>query len=146
VRTAAERELLTRMESLFAAVAAKDLAGIEACYLNEPSLLVFVEGPRMRNVGWESIKVGWQDFLAASMELRGYTWGEDLLIRVRGDAGFVAATNRFDWRIKDRELTVEMRGTWAMERLNGEWRIVHEHGSFPHEDPYGSGDWARNER
>ena len=146
MRAAPERELLTRMERLFAAVAGKDLAGIEACYLNEPSLLVFVEGPRMRNVGWESIKVGWREFLDASMELRGYAWGEDLLIRVRGDAGFVAATNRFDWRIKDREVTVEMRGTWAMERLNGEWRIVHEHGSFPHPDPYGAGDWERHDR
>lgn len=137
---------MARMESLFAAIAAKDMVGIEACYLNDPSLLVFVEGPRMRNVGWESIRVGWRHFLDASMELRGYAWGEDLLIRVRGDAGFVAATNRYDWRIKDRDLTLEMRGTWAMERGNGEWRIVHEHASFPHANPYGAGDWARNER
>ena len=144
MRTAAERELLARMDRLFAAVSAKDLAGIEACYLNEPSLLVFVEGPRMRNAGWENIKVGWRHFLDASMELRGYAWGEDLLIRVWGDAGFVAASNRFDWRIKDRELSVEMRGTWVMERVNGDWRIVHEHGSFPHPNPYGAGDWARN--
>lgn len=143
MRPAEEGELLARVESLFAAVARKDLAGIEACYLNEPSLLVFVEGPRVRNVGWESIKVGWRSFLDASMELRGYAWGEDLLVRVRGDAGFVAATNRYDWRIKGRALTVEMRGTWAMERLDGAWRIVHEHGSFPHPDPYGAGEWAR---
>lgn len=146
MRTEAELELVSRVESLFAAVAAKDVAGIEACYLNEPSLLVFVEGPRMRNVGWESIKLGWRHFLEASMELRGYTWGEDLLIRVRGEAGFVAATNRFEWRIKGRELSLEMRGTWAMERLDGQWRIVHEHASFPHPDPYGAGDWARQER
>ena len=137
---------MARMESLFAAIAAKDMVGIEACYLNDPSLLVFVEGPRMRNVGWESIRVGWRHFLDASMELRGYAWGEDLLIRVRGDAGFVAATNRYDWRIKDRDLSLEMRGTWAMERGNGDWRIVHEHASFPHANPYGAGDWARNER
>ena len=61
---------MARMESLFAAIAAKDMVGIEACYLNDPSLLVFVEGPRMRNVGWESIRVGWRHFLDASMETR----------------------------------------------------------------------------
>jgi ketosteroid isomerase-like protein len=136
-------ELLGRMESLFAAVAAKDLAGIQECYLNAPSLLVFLEGPRTRNVGWASIKIGWQQFLDASMELQGFEWGEDLLIRARGEAGFVAATNRYHWRIVGREVTAEMRGTWVMERIEGSWRIVHEHGSFPHPDPYGAGDWSR---
>ena len=133
---------MARMEDLFAAIAAKDMVAIEACYLNEASLLVFVEGPRTRNVGWESIKAGWRHFLDASMDLTGYAWGGDLLVRVRGDAGFVAATNRYHWRVKGRDLTVDMRGTWVMERLNGEWRIVHEHGSFPHPNPYGTGDWA----
>ena len=143
MRSDLERELLARMEALFSAIAAKDLGGIEACYLNEPSLLVFLEGPRTRNVGWENIKVGWRHFLEASMELKGFEWGDDLLIRVCGGAGFVAATNRFHWRIKGRDLAVEMRGTWAMERIDGAWRIVHEHGSFPHPDPYGAGDWSR---
>ena len=142
MRNVAEGELLSRMESLFTAIAGKDLPGIEACYLNEPSLLVFLEGPRTRNVGWESIKRGWRHFLDASMELRGFTWGDDLLIRVRGDAGFVAATNRYDWRVKGRDLALEMRGTWAMERINGSWTIVHEHGSFPHPNPYGAEDWV----
>lgn len=135
-------ELLARMEELFSAIAAKDLARIGGCYLNEPSLLVFLEGPRSRNLGWENIEVGWRHFLEAPMELRGFDWGDDLLIRARGDAGFVAATNRFHWRIKGRDLTVEMRGTWSMERIAGAWRIVHEHGSFPHPDPYGAGDWS----
>lgn len=138
-----ESELLAHIEELFAAIAAKDMGRIEQCYLNESSLLVFLEGPRSRNVGWESIKAGWRHFLEASMELKGFEWGEDRLIRARGDLGFLAATNLFAWRIKGRDLTVEMRGTWAMERIGGAWRIVHEHGSFPHPDPYGAGDWSK---
>ena len=143
MRTVEEGELLLRMEGLFAAIAGKNLAGIEACYLTEPSLLVFLEGPRSGSLGWETIKEGWRHFLDASIELRGYAWGADLLVRVRGDAGLVAATNRYHWRVKGRDLSVEMRGTWVMERFAGSWRIVHEHASFPHPDPYGVGDWAR---
>ncbi len=137
-----ERELLARVEELFAAISAKDLDRIERCYLNAPELMVFLEGPRSRNAGWENIKAGWRHFLNAAMELKGFEWGGDRLIRVRGEAGFVAATNQFHWRIKGRDLTVEMRVTWAMERIDGSWRIVHEHASFPNPNPYGSGDWA----
>ena len=137
---APEKELVAHIEDLFSAITAKDMDRIERCYLNEPVLLVFLEGPRSRNVGWDSIKVGWQHFLDASMELRGFEWGADLLVRGRGEAGFVAATNSYRWRVKGRDLTVRMRGTWVMERVNAEWRIVHEHGSFPHPDPYRTRD------
>ena len=138
-----ERELRDLMEELFSAIMAKDLSRIEGCYLNAPELLVFLEGPRSRTVGWENIKAGWRHFLAAAMELETYQWGEDLLIRVYGESGFVAATNSYNWRIKGRELRTEMRGTWALERIGGNWRIVHEHGSFPHPDPYSVGDWSQ---
>jgi ketosteroid isomerase-like protein len=136
-------ELVSRMEALFKAVAAKDLRAIEACYLNEPALLVFLEGPRSRNIGWENIRVGWRHFIDAPMRLKKYEWGEDRLVRVRGDAGFVAATNRFTWEMGGKDLVVEMRATWAMERVGGTWRIVHEHASLPHPDPYGTGDWNK---
>lgn len=95
MRRGLDGELLARMEELFSAITAKDLSRIEACYLNAPDLLVFLEGPRSRTVGWESIKVGWRHFLEATMDLQGFEWGDDLLIRVFGESGFVAATNRY---------------------------------------------------
>ena len=133
--------LLARLEALFKALMAKNLPGIEACYLNEPTLLVFLEGPRSRNVGWEKIRIGWQHFMEAPMRLENVEWGDDRLVRVRGEAGFVASTNSYTWRTGEKSLTVEMRATWAMERVAGTWRIVHEHVSLPHPDPYGTGDW-----
>lgn len=139
-----EESLVRHLEALFHAISVKDLAGIERSYLNEPSLLVFVEGPRYRNVGWNSIKHGWRTFLDAPLELKNFEWGSDRLVEVSadGEMGFVAATNRYSWLISGRPHVTEMRGTWIARSLAGAWRIVHEHGSFPAADPYGIGDWV----
>jgi ketosteroid isomerase-like protein len=165
--TGPEDAAVRRIESLFAAIRSRDLDGIERCYWNAPGLLVFVEGPRTRNVSWESIKRGWRHFIDAKIDLRSYEWGEDRTVKTSlgaatgadfSDMAFVAATNRYHWMIDGRPHTTEMRGTWVLGRFPGEesagaapgetllWRIMHEHGSFPHPDPYGAGDWLKAER
>jgi len=35
--------------------------------------------------------------------------------------------------------TVSNRGTWVLEKVAGDWLIVHEHVSFPVPDPYPTG-------
>jgi ketosteroid isomerase-like protein len=42
----------------------------------------------------------------------------------------------------DEPTEIHQRATWIMEKHSGEWRIVHEHVSFPTDAPYGAEDLA----
>jgi uncharacterized protein (TIGR02246 family) len=134
------------MERFFQAVIDKNIEVISSTYAHDARLFVFLEGPRAKTIGWEKVRTGWESYLSSKISVQSITWGDDLQIRDYGNAGWVAASNKVTVAIGDESpKTLEMRSTWLLEKRDGQWRIVHEHVSLPHADPYGIGDWLREQ-
>jgi ketosteroid isomerase-like protein len=115
-------------------------------YSRSPDLLVFVEGPRWATVGFERVAKGWRDFADAPIRILECKWVENLQSKVAGEMGFVAGVCQLKIEIKGELQIVRFRGTFVLQKeADGEWRIVHEHFSQPAADPYGIGDWLKNE-
>jgi ketosteroid isomerase-like protein len=134
------------MERFFQGVIQKQIEVIADTYAHDNRLFVFLEGPRSKTVGWENVRTGWEHYLASRISVQRIVWGDDLQVRDYGHSGWVAATNKITVAIGDGPpKTLEMRSTWLLEKRDGHWRIVHEHVSQPHPDPYGIGDWLVRE-
>lgn len=103
---------------------------------------VFVEGPRWTTRGGDRIARGWRAYFDAPIRIDGYRWIEGPFTFGRdGDLAAVAGVIDYDFRGNDRTGRLRMRMTWLLRREKDRWRIVHEHGSQPLADPYGTGDW-----
>lgn len=136
--------LIERTLEHFEAVRAKDLEAILSLYEQSDDLLVFVEGPRWRTLGYKMVEKGWTDFMSSSINVTRAEWIDDLRSRVVGDMGFVAGINELTVNIGGKEQTIKFRGTFVFQKnSDGEWKVVLEHFSQPAADPYGVGDWLK---
>jgi len=134
------------MERFFQGVIDKKIEVIADIYAHDEQLFVFLEGPRAKTIGWEKVQTGWENYLSSKISVQSITWGDDLRIRDYGNVGWVAASNKVTVTVGDEPpKTLEMRSTWLLEKRDGRWRIIHEHVSLPHPDPYGIGDWLREQ-
>ncbi|MEO6019345.1 MAG: nuclear transport factor 2 family protein [Knoellia sp.] len=121
----------------------QDLAGVLDCFDPAEDTYVFVEGPRWTNRGGERIRDGWRDYFVAPQKLASWAWVEGPEVHESGDLALVAGVIRYDFEIDGASVPMKFRMTWVLRRAHGEWRILHEHGSQPLPDPYGTGDWLR---
>lgn len=139
-----ENTLIEKTVKHFEAVKVKDLPGILDFYEHSEDLMVFVEGPRWRTLGFSMVDKGWTDFMDSSIKVEKAEWVEDLRSRIVGDMGFVAGISELTVNIGGNVQKVRFRGTFVFQReSDGEWRAVHEHFSQPAADPYGVGDWLK---
>jgi ketosteroid isomerase-like protein len=111
------------------------------CFDPGPDTYVFLEGPRWTNRGGESIRRGWRAYFQAPIRLRSWSWHDGPLLHESGDLAVVAGVVDCDFEAGGAPRPLRMRMTWGLARNAGVWRIVHEHGSQPLADPYGTGDW-----
>jgi len=140
-----ENILVERTLEHFEAVRTKDLAGILSLYERSDDLLVFVEGPRWRTLGYKMVEKGWTDFMDSSISVTKAEWIDALRFRVAGDMGFVGGINELTVNIGGKEQTIKFRGTFIFQKdSEGEWKVVLEHFSQPAADPYGVGDWLKH--
>lgn len=66
---------------------------------------------------------GWKD---VHVEIR------DLAVHASGEVAFCHSLNRLGGTTKDgREISIWMRSTLGLRKLQGEWKIVHSHASVP---------------
>lgn len=136
--------LIERTIKHFEAVRTKDLNGILDFYARSEDLLVFVEGPRWRTLGFSMVSKGWTDFMDSAIKVEKAEWVEDLRSHVEGGMGFVAGVSELTVEIAGRVQKIRFRGTFVFrQEEDGEWRAVHEHFSQPAADPYGVGDWLK---
>jgi uncharacterized protein (TIGR02246 family) len=134
------------MERFFQGVIDKNIEVIADTYADDAQLFVFLEGPRTKTIGWENVRTGWEHYLSSKISPQHIAWGDDLQIRDYGNVGWVAVSNKVTVVIGgEPPTTLELRSTWFLEKRDGQWRIVHEHVSLPHPDPYGIGDWLREQ-
>ena len=119
----------------------RDLDGVLDCFDAADDTYVFVEGPRWTNKGGRKIHQGWRDYFQAPILLHSWAWVEGPEVHESGDLALVAGVIEYAFEGGGRPRQLRMRMTWVLRRTDGIWRIIHEHGSQPLPDPYGTGDW-----
>ncbi|NPC95611.1 nuclear transport factor 2 family protein [Nocardioides sp. zg-DK7169] len=120
----------------------RSLEGVLDCFDEAEDTYVFVEGPRWTNKGGERIHQGWRDYFQAPIRLLDWRWTEGPAVFESGDLATVCGVIEYQFEGDGKPRPLPMRMTWVVRRREDRvWRIVHEHGSQPLEDPYGTGDW-----
>lgn len=126
----------------FKAVVEKRVRDVIDNYAPSETTYVALEGPRWTTIGHEQIAAGWKAFVDSKITLKSCEWTEGPFEHVAGSMGWIAGIVRMELEISGKPKTVGLRGTFVVSRADGDkWRIVHEHFSQPHPDPYGIGDW-----
>ena len=131
LRTNSAEEVAIRaeLESIIEAVRAKDVnAFLAHC---SPEIVVYDLLPPLEHEGVEAVRKSWksafQDFVGrADYEVR------DLDITVNDDVAFCRSLNRFGGTTRDGKLVNHwLRSTIAFRKIQGLWKIVHQHVSVP---------------
>jgi ketosteroid isomerase-like protein len=139
-------ELIEKTAKHFEAVKGKLIDEILGFYQSSEDLLVFVEGPRWRTIGYENVAKGWRDFADSKITVKDCNWVECLESRAAGGMGFVAGISELNVEIEGKEQIIRFRGTFIFEKDSaGNWKVIHEHFSQPAADPYGIGDWLKKD-
>jgi ketosteroid isomerase-like protein len=119
----------------------RDLDTVLDSYDPADDTYVYLEGPRWTNKGGERIRRGWRDYFTAPISLHSWAWAEGPEVHESGDLALVAGVIDCEFEAGGQPRPLRMRMTWVLRRTGGVWRILHEHGSQPLADPYGTGDW-----
>ncbi|HEY8533115.1 MAG TPA: nuclear transport factor 2 family protein [Micromonospora sp.] len=122
----------------------RNLDGVLDCFDKSPDVFIYPEGPRWTNKGGERIHKGWRDYFQAPIRLLNWQWTEGPEVFEGADLALVCGVIQYEFEGAGQPRPLRMRMTWGLRRgADGVWRIIHEHGSQPLPDPYGTGDWLR---
>ena len=134
-------EVRGAIEGLFDAILRKNIDAIQAHYLQEDRLFIFLEGWQGKIEGFEkeSNAAAWKGLLD-QVTFSKIQLNDDIKVGRNGDLGWVGGTTESSYTPKGETQTVDItqRGTWILERHLSRWVIVFEHVSFPKDKPYGA--------
>ncbi|MEA3153239.1 MAG: hypothetical protein QOK44_828 [Betaproteobacteria bacterium] len=124
-----EAAIRTVIDAITKAVRAKDVEAMLAqC---APDIVTFDMVPPLRHQGSQAIRGLWARTLAAFDPPLEYEV-HDLDISVDGDVAFARCLNRFGGTKKDgRRVLNSLRSTFGLRKIDGQWKVVHEHVSVP---------------
>jgi ketosteroid isomerase-like protein len=131
----AKSAIRERVEDLAKAVGAKDIDRVMAFYA--PDVVSFDIGPPLRYGGLDRKRRAWQDVFATypgpfSYEIR------ELDVAADGALAFVHGVNRVKGTLANGHVTdMWVRWTACFRRIDGAWRVVHDHVSVPAELEHG---------
>ncbi|HEV7391611.1 MAG TPA: SgcJ/EcaC family oxidoreductase [Burkholderiales bacterium] len=130
-KTADEAAIRTLIDAITKAVRAKDVEAMLAqC---APDIVIFDMVPPLKHQGSQAIRGLWARTLAAFDPPLEYEV-HDLDISVDGDVAFARCLNRFGGTKKDaRRVLNSLRSTFGLRKIDGQWKVVHEHVSVPFE-------------
>jgi ketosteroid isomerase-like protein len=120
--------ILALLDSMLQANRDKDAAAFAACFA--PDAAVYNLAPPLIHHGIDvEEKQAWLDSWATPVDLEP----RDFSVNVSGDVAFCHGFLRMTGTKMGAEGAVRfwMRETLCLERLGGEWKIVHEHTSVP---------------
>lgn len=140
---------LSTVQALLDANVSRDADAIVDCYANDEEIHVFVEGPRWQTLGYEAVARGWRAYCESTFRVMHIETTDGFRVFVGDDVdrvgaqATVAATTRLTYQVDGEQdhRQVDFRLTWVLRREPDRWRVIHEHGSQPGKDPYGTGDW-----
>jgi uncharacterized protein (TIGR02246 family) len=123
-----EAQIRRRIEQWSRALEAKDVDGLIADYA--PDALLFDAIPAYKAVGANNIRKVWESCLPHLPDFKSEH--RDLVIRVDGDLAFAHGLHRFVPTPADHPCgKTWMRITVCYRRIEGAWKVVHEHVSIP---------------
>jgi uncharacterized protein (TIGR02246 family) len=110
------------------AVREQDLAGIRADH--DPEILMFDVPPPFVSRGLEAYMATWDKFFAWQAKPVQFHL-HDVEITAGNDVAFATAIGRCCDLSSGVEVQLEFRLTMGFRKVDGSWRIVHEHHSLP---------------
>jgi uncharacterized protein (TIGR02246 family) len=111
------------------AIRAKDLDRAMSYYA--PSVVSFDLAPPLQYAGADAIRKGLAQWFPTWAGAIGYEI-RDLSVTVGGDVAFCRSLNHMTGKRTDgTETDVWVRATTGCQKVDGRWRIVHEHASVP---------------
>lgn len=127
--SADEAEIRRMIAAWSRAVEAKNLDGILADY--SPDIVVYDAIPPYKLVGPQAVRAAWEGCLPYFPE-RFRSEHRDLKVLVSGDTAMVFGLHHFVPEPADHPCGhTWMRVTAGYQRIDGRWRVVHEHVSIP---------------
>jgi len=125
----AEALIRQRVEDLAKAISAKDIDGVMSFYAT--NIVSFDVGALLRYAGSDNKRRAWEGLFAAYTGPLAYDLRE-LSVTANGDLAFVHSLNHVKGTLANGH-TAELwvRWTACFRRIDGVWRIVHDHVSVP---------------
>lgn len=127
------------------AIKDKDAATIARYYHPSEELYVVLEGPRLTNRGYDNITKGWVDFCDSGLQLVNIVWIEGPYEEAHETMAWVGGVTELTVEIGERIVKQTFRASFVLVKHAGRWVIKHEHVSGALADPYGIGDWLKEE-
>ncbi|WP_350284580.1 nuclear transport factor 2 family protein [uncultured Croceitalea sp.] len=139
-------ELQKRIRTFWNAISDRDIAEINNGYCQDEDTYVVLEGPRLATKGFSMISKGWKDFANSPISLDKIIWTEGPYEEIVGDMGWISGVTDLYISVNGKEIMNTFRSSFVMKKEDGDWKIRHEHVSAAHPDPYGVGDWLKNDK
>jgi uncharacterized protein (TIGR02246 family) len=113
------------------AVREENRAGIRADHDSE--MLMFDVPPPFLSRGLDAYMATWETFFSCAEKPVAFDF-HDVKITAGNDVAFATATGRcVDTDSKGKREQLEFRLTMGLRKMDGRWRVVHEHHSLPAE-------------
>ena len=122
-------EIRDLLEQRAAATRAKDADGATAMFAHE--VVTFDVVAPLQHVGVESVRQRTRDWFATFDGAIGYEM-HDLRVAADEHVAFASCVYQVSGTLHSGdELGMSVRATFCLHRIDGEWRITHEHDSVP---------------
>lgn len=122
------RNLLTRWEEAFRA---KDVEAVMSVYAPGDVVIAFDIVPPLAKIGRDAYRQNYEEFFAMfsgplEVELR------EVRIVAAGEVAFLHCFDRMSGTLQSGEhFSLWLRVTSGLRKIDGEWRIIHDHVSVP---------------
>lgn len=118
--------VLAANRAFYAAFASLDRDRMAAVWLEESYVSCTHPGWR-RILGWGAVMESWEQIFAGAFGIEVRV--SDEVTQVQGDIAYVTCTEDIETRQRDGISTGTVEATNVFERRDGEWRLIHHHGS-----------------
>jgi uncharacterized protein (TIGR02246 family) len=126
-----DKEIQELIERWAKAVREEDRAGIRASHDSE--MLMFDVPPPFFSRGRDAYMATWEEFLSCAEKPVAFDL-RDVKITAGKDVAFATAIGQCtSTGAKGKREALEFRLTMGLRKINGRWRVMHEHHSLPAE-------------
>lgn len=135
---------IDQINKQFELVIGQEAAEICQNYVPDEKTLIFAEGPRYSTMGYTNISKEWRDFCDCGIKVEKFEWLEGPFTEESDDFAWVAGIVLVRYSVKGQLMQKKFRTTYVLKKNEAnQWKIRHEHVSFPVDDPIGIGDWLK---